>query len=96
MMSLNKVLLESPAGQRLVAELERKAAEKSARAAEEARLVTLRANILRILEKRHGNVPEDLATQLQAVGDQQKLDDLLLLAAVCPGLGAFRAALSGS
>jgi hypothetical protein len=78
-MTFEKVLLETPAGQRLLAETRRE---------------TVREDVFRVLRKRFGAVPEDLAAQRHAIQEQQKLDDLFDLAVGCPDLDAFQKAIS--
>jgi hypothetical protein len=86
-MSLEKVLLSSPAAERLMAEREREAAERAA-------LEKARTDLLRVLRARLGNIPEEVQAQLRALQDQQKLDELLDVAARCADLEAFRQALN--
>jgi hypothetical protein len=50
--------------------------------------------IPKILEKRFGTIPPDVAARLQAVLDPSKLQDLSIQAATCPDLEAFQAQLS--
>jgi hypothetical protein len=49
--------------------------------------------ILKIQERRFGTVPPDVAARLQAVQDASRLQDLIVQAAMCPDLEAFRAQL---
>jgi hypothetical protein len=88
-MSLEKVLFNSPATEWLMAEREREAAEKAA--VEKARKA-----LLLVLQARLGNIPEEVQAQLRALQDQQKLDELLEVAARCADLEAFRQALNAS
>lgn len=46
-------------------------------------------DILAFLESRFGRVPQDLATDLEAIHDEQTLDELVKLAARCRTLSAF-------
>ncbi len=50
--------------------------------------------ILRLLSARFGSVPQDIAMALQNIQDEQRLDDLVVWAGLCPDLPAFRARLS--
>lgn len=55
-------------------------------------LVTARAtrkNILRVLERRFGAVPDAVRAGLQAVADEGELDALVDAAAVCPSMATF-------
>jgi hypothetical protein len=47
-------------------------------------------NILKVLKRRFGKLPHEIATRLRAVVREKELDDLLGLAADCPSLEAFR------
>ena len=103
-MSFEKVILESPTVQRLVARYVKEAQEKSARettervareTTERVARETMQAAILRVLSTRFAPVPTELADQLRALQDQQQLTDLLVLASTCVDLGAFRNALAG-
>ena len=78
-MSLEKVYLASPSVQFFMAKTARE---------------TIVKGILRLLKKRFGTVPEALAAQLRSINDQEKLDDLLMVASDCDDLKAFRAAVS--
>jgi hypothetical protein len=112
-MSLDKVFLESPTVQRLVAQRVHElvaqrvheAEEKSARettervareTTERVARETMQAAILRVLNQRFAPVPTELAEQLRALQDQQKLTDLLDLASTCANLQAFRSTLTES
>jgi hypothetical protein len=53
-----------------------------------------RAHILRCLERRFGQIPEDLVAQLRTIDDQQVLDALLDVAIDGADLEAFRVAMS--
>ena len=50
--------------------------------------------ITRILTERFGPVPQDVATALQTVQEEQRLDNLVIWADRCPDLQAFRARLA--
>jgi len=78
-MTLEKIFMQSPTIQRLMANQESQTAQKY---------------VLHLLEKRFGGVPEDLAAHVRAIREQQKLDNLLDLAVDCVDLEAFRNALS--
>ena len=78
-MSLEKVYLASPSVQFFMAKTARE---------------TIVRGILRLLKSRFGSAPESLAAQLRTINDQEKLDDLLIVAAECDDLKAFRAAVS--
>jgi hypothetical protein len=86
-MTIDKVLMQTPAFQRFLAEKTRQVAEETARE-------TVRKDILRVLHKRFDAVPEDLVVSLRAIQEQSKLDDLHDLAVVCSDLEAFRQALN--
>ncbi len=77
-----------------LAEKERQLAEAERRAAEETARATVRKAVLRVLQQRFGLVPEEVVGQLQAIQEQQKLDDLLGVTVGCLSLEAFRQALS--
>jgi hypothetical protein len=46
--------------------------------------------IAKVLEGRFGPIPSDLRARLQAVQDEQKLDDLNAFAGTCSELDEFR------
>jgi hypothetical protein len=103
LMTIDKVLMQTPAFQRYLAEKTRQVAEETERrvAAETARKVaeetareTVRKDVGRVLHQRFGAVPADVAVSLQAIAEQARLEDLHDLAVVCPDLEAFRQALS--
>jgi hypothetical protein len=73
-----QVLIESPLIQEIVDEAKREQAHK---------------DILQGLQERFGPVPEDLASHVRAIPDEQRLRLLLRHAWQCSDLGAFRAAL---
>jgi hypothetical protein len=50
---------------------------------------TTHKSILLFLEGRFGSVPPEVAAQLRPILDDDKLDELVRQAAVCPTLGAF-------
>jgi hypothetical protein len=60
----------------------------------EARREMRRRDILEILEGRFGDVAPALEAELKSV-DDNRLGDLLLLAATCRSLASFRKKLSG-
>jgi hypothetical protein len=111
-MSFEKVLLDTPAGQRFLAERERETAQRVERetaqrveretaqrvereTAQRVERETARKHILRLLQARFGSVPEEVSAQLDAVQEQPKLDELLLVVMSCPDLQAFRQAITG-
>lgn len=47
-------------------------------------------NILAVLEARFGDVPRDLAEDIESVADEDRLTDLVCRGATCPDLEAFR------
>jgi hypothetical protein len=49
--------------------------------------------ILAVLKARFGTLPPDLTKHLQDILDEKKLRQLILLAALCPDIQAFREAL---
>ncbi len=51
------------------------------------------ANIIRFVTKRFGEMPADLAAQLEQVTDEHRLEELIDLAATSPNLADFRAKL---
>lgn len=55
---------------------------------------TRHEDILQNLDARFGSVPPELATEIRAIFDDQRLRDLHRFAALCPDLAAFRARLS--
>lgn len=74
-----KVMIESPILKKLMAEASREGQQRA---------------IVRVLRRRFGTVPDDLVGRLQAVDDQDQLDDLVDQAATCSSLEAFRKRLS--
>ena len=72
-------MIESPVLQDLVAKVEARA---TARARQQ--------DILKVLQVRFETVPEAVATAVQAVTEEQRLDDLVAFAASCPDLAAFQ------
>ncbi len=89
-MGSERALLATPAGQRF---LEQKTAE-GRQMAEAAARETARNALLRALRQRFGAVPEDLAGQLAAIQEQQRLEDLHDVTVVCPDIETFRRALN--
>jgi len=59
----------------------------------EARIATLRENVVANLETRFGTFPPDRVAPLQAITDTTRLKELLRLAVTCPDLDTFVAAL---
>ena len=80
-------MIESP----LLDELK---AEWTLEARREATRETARRAILKFLEARFGAAACSLETQLKTI-DENRLDDLLSLAATCRSLASFRKKLSG-
>jgi hypothetical protein len=78
-MSMQKVFDQSPFIKRIRAETARN---------------TVCQDILKVLEKRLGSVPEDIAAHLRTIEDETRLDFLFGLAIECATLEAFRAAMS--
>ena len=96
-MTIEEAILKLPHVQRLFAEkTERLLAERERKTAEETRRETVREGLFRVLRKRCGSVPEELAGQLRALQEQQKLDALFDLALECPDLQAIQKALTPS
>ncbi len=60
---------------------------------EECEVKLQRKNILEILEVRFGAIEPEVSADLQRITDPVRLRELLLLAARCPHLDAFRARL---
>jgi hypothetical protein len=50
-------------------------------------------SILLVLESRFGSVPEDVGTAVQRVQDASALRAMIVLAARCPDINAFRSGL---
>ena len=55
---------------------------------------TKHKDILRFLAARFGPVPQDIVSALQEIQDEQRLDNLVEWAGLCPDLQAFRSRLS--
>jgi hypothetical protein len=81
-----KAMIESPLLDELKAEWTREATREATRE-------TTRKNILKILEARFGIAARALEAELKTV-DEDRLDDLLSLAATCRTLASFRKQLS--
>jgi hypothetical protein len=82
-MTIEKVLLELPAGKRFLAEKAREI-ERDLR----------REYVLRVLQQRFSVVLEDLAAQLLTIQEQATLEKLFKLSVTCPDLETFRSALN--
>ena len=96
-MTYAEALLSHPAIQRLFADKpERLYGVLIHLREEETKRETVRDLVCRILNKRFGPISEELAGQVDAIQEQQKLDDLFDLALGCPDLEAFRMALGPS
>src|SRR5262249_43436440 len=97
--------LDFPAVQELVAELvekrlaeqaeKRVAAEVEKRVAEQVRERMQQRDIVKILHALVGVVTDDIVKAMEATQDEVKLDGLLVLAARCPDVDAFRQGLQG-
>ena len=74
----SRMFLESPLVQELMAQKEQE---------------TLHKAVTKVLEGRFGAVPPELISALRTVRDEQRLQDHLLQAALCPDLVSFRARL---
>ena len=57
------------------------------------RAETRQDDVLAILKKRFTTVPREVTRLLRAVIDEERLQQLVVLAAVCPDMEAFRQAL---
>ena len=85
------VMLEIPFLDEIVMEKTREAAREAARVT--AR-VTARQDIVTVLEARFGDIPGDVAEEIESVDDETQLRGLVRLAASCPDLDAFRNAVA--
>ncbi|HZW31024.1 MAG TPA: hypothetical protein VFF52_09975 [Isosphaeraceae bacterium] len=75
---------------------ERMAEQKGERMAEQRVAHTSRQDILLFLRARFGlAIPPDIATGLETIEDEARLDELVEWAVICPDLEAFRANLAG-
>lgn len=57
---------------------------------------TARLDIMTVLEARFGEVPVDLAEEIESIDAEKQLRGLVRLAASCPDLDAFRNGLTSS
>ena len=57
---------------------------------------TARQDIVAVLEARFGDVPRDMAEEIESVDDEKQLRGLVRLAGSCPDLDAFRKAVTRS
>ena len=98
-------MLESPLIDELVMEkygdlLIEKTREAAREAAREATLKTAcetaQQYIVTVLEARFGDVPRDLAEEIELVVDAKQLKGLVRTAVACPDLDAFRNAIARS
>ena len=80
-------MLEIPFLDEIVMEKTREAARVTARA-------TACQGVVTVLEARFGDVPCDLAEEIESVDDEMQLRGLLRVAASCPDLDAFRKAVA--
>lgn len=76
-------MIESPLLQQFEAEI---TAKTTAKAKHE--------DIVEVLQARFGDLPSDLSGQVKLIQDLDRLQELLRLAARCPDLAAFEAAVS--
>ena len=53
-----------------------------------------RKDILRFLAERFGPLPQEIASALQRIQDESRLQELIDCAATCPDLDAFRTRLN--
>ena len=83
------VMLEIPFLDEIVMEKTREVVRKTAR---ETARETAQQDIITFLEARFGDVPRDVAEGIESIDDHAQLRDLVRLAASCPELAAFRAA----
>jgi len=58
-----------------------------------ATAAAFRKTVVRFLTKRFGGLPADIATQLDQVTDEHRLEELIDMAATCPDLAAFQSRL---
>jgi len=81
------VMLEVPFLDEIVREKTREAAQRAARE-------TARSNIAAVLEARFGDVPRDVADEIEVIDDEKQLGRLVRAAGSCPDLEAFRKAIT--
>ena len=94
-------MLESPLIDELVMEkygelLTEKTREAAREATRETACETAHQDIVTVLEARFGDVPRDLAEEIELVVDGKQLKSLVRTAVACPDLDAFRNAISRS
>jgi hypothetical protein len=90
-----KVMLESPLIDELVMEKYGELlTEKTREAARETACETAHQYIVTFLEARFGDVPRDLAEEIESVVDETQLRSLVRSAGACPDLDAFRSAVA--
>ena len=81
----------------LLTEKTRVAAREAAhKATREATCETAQQDIVTVLEARFGDVPRDLAEEIESVVDGKQLKGLVRTAVACPDLDAFRGAMARS
>ncbi len=71
----SRIMIESPLIQEIVAR---------------SRQQAMQEDILSFLTARFGSVPDDVGAHLRAILDEERLRDLVVRAALCPDLDAFR------
>ena len=94
-------MLESPLIDELVMEkygelLTEKTREAAREATRETACETAHQDIVTVLEARFGDVPRDLAEEIELVVDGKQLKGLVRTAVACPDLDAFRNAIARS
>ena len=88
-------MLESPLIDELVMEKYGELlTEKTREAARETACETAHQYIVVVLEARFGDVPRDLAEEIESVVDEKQLKCLVRSAGACPDLDAFRSAVA--
>jgi hypothetical protein len=75
----NQAMIESPVFNRLLAQWKQMGAQQARQ-----------SDVLDILQVRFDSVPDDLTEKVRTIVDEQRLSDLLKIAAVCPDLEEFR------
>lgn len=84
-------MLESPLIDELVME---KYGELFTEKTRETACETAHQDIVTFLEARFGDVPRDLAEEIESVVDEKQLKGLVRSAGACPDLDAFRSAVA--
>ena len=70
--------------------------EKTRETARATACETAQQDIVTVLEARFGEVPVDLAEEIESIDDEKQLRGLVRLAASCPDLDAFRNGVTSS